>query len=57
MSQQAATITSLLMAFEMLKATQADGLEWGEGHRLLGRQAVAAIVEEQMAAALGRRRG
>lgn len=54
MSQQAATITSLPMAFEMVKAMQADGLEWGEGYRPLGRQAVAAIIEEQMAAAIDR---
>ena len=54
MSQQAATITSLPMAFEMVKAMQADGLEWGEGYRRLGRQAVAAIIEEQMAAAVDR---
>jgi putative transposase len=54
MSQQAATITSLPMAFEMVKAMQADGLEWGEGYRPLGRQAVAAIIEEQMARAVDR---
>ena len=54
MSQQAATIASLPMAFEMVKAMQADGLEWGEGYRPLGRQAVAAIIEEQMATAVDR---
>jgi putative transposase len=54
MSQQAATITSLPMAFEIVKAMQADGLEWGEGYRPLGRQAVAAIIEEQMAEAVDR---
>jgi transposase-like protein len=42
------------MAFEMVKAMQADGLEWGEGCRPLGRQAVAAIIEEQMATAVDR---
>jgi len=42
------------MAFEMVKAMQAEGLEWGEGYRPLGRQAVAAIIEEQMAAAIDR---
>jgi hypothetical protein len=42
------------MAFEMVKAMQADGLEWGEGYRPLGRQAVAAIIEEQMATAVDR---
>ena len=30
MSQQAATITSLPMAFEFVKAMQADGLDGGE---------------------------
>ena len=54
MSQQAATITSLPMAFEMVKAMQGEGLEWGEGYRPLGRQVVAAIIEEQMAAAVDR---
>jgi hypothetical protein len=54
MSQRAATITSLLMAFEMVKAMQADGLEWGEGYRPLGRQALAEIIEGQMAAAVDR---
>lgn len=33
------------MAFAMVKAMQAEGLEWGEGYRPLGRQAVAAIIE------------
>ena len=54
MSQRAATITSLPMAFEVVKAMQADGLEWGEGYRPLGRQAVAEIIEDQMAAAIDR---
>jgi len=36
MSQQAATITSLAMAFEVVKAMQADGLDWGEGYRPIG---------------------
>jgi hypothetical protein len=35
MSQQAAPITRLAMAFEMVKAMQAEGLEWGEGYRPL----------------------
>jgi putative transposase len=42
------------MAFEVVKAMQADGLEWGEGYRPLGRQALQAIIEEQMAAAVER---
>jgi hypothetical protein len=33
MSQQAATIESLSVAFEIVKAMQADGLEWGDGYR------------------------
>ena len=52
MSQRAATIESLPMAFEMVKAMQADGLEWGEGYRPLGRQALAEIIEAQMARAV-----
>jgi putative transposase len=54
MSQQAATITSLPMAFEVVKAMQADGLEWSEGFRPLGRQALEEIIEDQMAAAIDR---
>jgi Transposase, Mutator family len=54
MPQQAATITTLSTAFEMVKAMRADGLEWGEGNRPLGRQVVAAIIEEQMAVAVDR---
>ena len=54
MSQRAATITSLPMAFEVVKAMQADGLEWGEGYRPLGRQALEEIIEGQMMAAVDR---
>jgi putative transposase len=54
MSQRAATITSLAMAFEVVKAMRADGLDWGEGYRPLGRQALAEIIEDQMAAAVDR---
>jgi len=54
MSQRAATITSLPMAFEIVKAMQADGLDWGEGYRPLGRQALQEIIEDQMAAAVDR---
>lgn len=54
MSLRAATIESLPVAFEMVKAMQADGLEWGEGYRPLGRRALAAIIEEQMAATVDR---
>jgi transposase-like protein len=42
------------MAFEFVKAMRADGLEWGEGYRGLGRQALAQVIEEQMAAAVDR---
>ena len=54
MPQQAATIESLSMAFEFVKAMQADGLEWGEGYRPLARQALAQVIEEQMTAAVDR---
>jgi putative transposase len=54
MSQRTATITSLPMAFEVVKAMQADGLDWGEGYRPVGRQAVAEIIEDQMAEAVDR---
>lgn len=54
MSQRAATIRSLPMAFEVVKAMQADGLEWGEGYRPLGRQALEEVIEGQMAAAVDR---
>jgi putative transposase len=52
MSQRAATITSLPVAFEIVKAMQADGLDWSEGFRPLGRQAVAEIIELQMRRAI-----
>ncbi|MGH8632610.1 MAG: IS256 family transposase [Burkholderiales bacterium] len=38
----------------MVKAMRADGLEWGEDHRALGRQALAQIIEGQMVAAVDR---
>lgn len=43
-----ATIESLPEAFAMVKAMQADGLEWSEGYRPLGRQALAGIIEGRM---------
>ena len=52
MSQRTATITSLPMAFEVVKAMQADGLDWGEGYRPLGRRALEEIIEDQMAGAV-----
>ena len=54
MSQRTATITSLPMAFEVVKAMQAEGLDWGEGYRPLGRQALQEIIEDQMADAVDR---
>ena len=49
---QAVTIRSLPMAFELVKGMQAQGLEWGEGYRGLGRQAIAAILAGQMGRAI-----
>ena len=49
---QAVTIGSLPKAFELVKDMQAQGLEWGEGYRSLGRDAIAAIVQGQMAQAV-----
>ena len=54
MPQRAVTIRSLPAAFEVVKAMQADGLDWGEGYRPLGRQALAEIIETEMAAAVDR---
>lgn len=54
MPQQAATIESLPMAFEFVKAMRADGLEWGESYRQLGREALAEIIEERMGEAVER---
>ena len=52
MPQRAATIESLPMAFALVKEMQADGLEWGEGYRPLGRQALAEIIQGRMAEAV-----
>ena len=52
MPQRAATIEGLPMAFALVKEMQADGLEWGEGYRPLGRQALAEIIQGRMAEAL-----
>ena len=54
MPQRAATIESLPAALAMVKAMQAQGLDWGEGYRPLGRQALAEIIETEMAAAVDR---
>ena len=52
MSQQAATIVSLPMAFEVVKAMQADGLQWDQDYRPLVRKAVAEIIEDRMSEAV-----
>jgi putative transposase len=49
---QAVTIRSLPRAFELVKGMQAEGLEWGEGYRPLGREAMAAILQGQMSEAI-----
>jgi len=54
MPQRSAAITSLPQAFEVVKEMQADGLEWGEGYRPLGRQALVEIIEGRMAEAVDR---
>ena len=54
MPRRAATIESLPAAFEVVKALQAEGLDWGEGYRPLGRQALAEIIETEMAAPVDR---
>src|SRR5579863_1858410 len=53
---QAVTIASLPRAFELVKGMQAQGLEWGESYRPLGRQAIAAVrkVGEALLPILGR---
>jgi hypothetical protein len=45
---QSATIKSLPAAFGMMKAMQADGVEWGEDYRQGARQAVAELLRGQM---------
>ncbi len=49
---QAVTIRSLPRAFELVKGMQAQGLDWGEGYRALGRDAIAAILQGQMGQAI-----
>jgi putative transposase len=49
---QAVTIRSLPRAFELVKGMRAQGLEWGEGYRGLGRAAIAAILAGQMGHAI-----
>ena len=52
MPQRTAAIESLPMAVEIVKAMQADGLEWGEGYRPLGRQALTEIIQGRMTEAV-----
>ncbi|HVH77126.1 MAG TPA: IS256 family transposase [Stellaceae bacterium] len=49
---QAVTIASLPRAFELVKGMQAQGLEWGESYRPLGRRAIAAVLAGQMGQAI-----
>lgn len=50
----AVTITSLAVAFEVMKSMQADGLEWGEDYRQAGRQALKEVLEGRMGEAVDR---
>jgi putative transposase len=45
---QTATIKSLPAAFRMMKAMQAEGLEWGEDDRGAARHALTALLEGRM---------
>jgi hypothetical protein len=49
---QAATIKSLARAFRMMKAMQAQGIEWGEDYRRAAAQALQEVLERRMAAAV-----
>jgi putative transposase len=51
---QAATIKSLPRAFRMMKAMQAEGIEWGVDYRHGARDALQTILEQEMDAALDR---
>ena len=42
------------MASAAVKEMQSDGLEWGEGYRPLGRQALAEVIQGRMAEAVDR---
>ena len=48
----AVTIASLPRAFELVKGMQGQGLEWGDGYRALGREAIAIILQAQMGQAI-----
>ena len=45
---QTATIKSLPVAFEMLKAMQAEDVEWGEDYRAGAREALVELLEGRM---------
>jgi hypothetical protein len=45
---QTATIKSLPAAFAMMKAMQAEGVEWGEDYRAGARHALAELLEGRM---------
>jgi transposase-like protein len=45
---QTATTRSLSAAFAMLKAMQAEGVEWGEDYRAGARQPLAELLEGRM---------
>jgi transposase-like protein len=45
---QTATIKSLPVAFEMVKAMQAEGVEWGEDYRGAARRTLAELLEGRM---------
>jgi len=49
---QVVTIRSLATAFDVVKAMQGQGLDWGEGYRALGRDALATILQDQMRQAI-----
>ena len=51
---QAATTKSLPQAFRMMKAMQAQGIEWGEDYRRAGGAALKEILEGRMAGAVDR---
>ena len=51
---QSATITSLPAALRMMKAMQAEEVEWGEDYRGGARQALAELLEGRMAGAIDR---
>jgi hypothetical protein len=51
---QTATIKSLPVAFAMVKAMQAEGVEWGEDYRGAARCALAELLEGRMAETIDR---